>query len=261
MLRALGDRGVSPSERIVLAAIAYHDGPGGARPGVDRLADVTGMGRRTLFTHLASLEAKERIERRQTRGTNRYRILARPEGAVPSISANLRRGNSAGYRHGLAGGEDGGGNSAEDRHGWVPDTGTVHSAEDRHSKGREGKTGSNEPEGLPFPTYVSMSEPAERSALGAARPAPNEAFAVGIADLLRRHERHAEARWEAKRAFVTLGIRERVEARRAARRAEDLAAHEDAAGGTNHEPTDGWWADYEHEEAHGLNLENQTDER
>ena len=74
MLVSLGAGGLSPGQRIVLAALAYHDGPGGARPTAERIASLAGMSRSGVFVALAALERAGWIRRRQWRGASRYTV-------------------------------------------------------------------------------------------------------------------------------------------------------------------------------------------
>ena len=74
MLRCLGMSGVTPTERIVLAVLAYHDGPGGARPAAERIGELARISRSRVFEVLGDLESKGRIRRKQWRGANRYTI-------------------------------------------------------------------------------------------------------------------------------------------------------------------------------------------
>ena len=78
MLRALMITGLSDRERIMLAALAYHDGTGGAFPGHDRLGEIVGVKRRQVVNILARLRRKGRVSWRRRDGNrrevNEYRI-------------------------------------------------------------------------------------------------------------------------------------------------------------------------------------------
>ena len=75
MLRALGVPGLTYRERVVLAAIAFHDGPGGAYPSLQLLADECAMQRWAVAETVSALVAKGTIAKRRGRTTSRYRIL------------------------------------------------------------------------------------------------------------------------------------------------------------------------------------------
>ena len=78
MLRALMIPDLTDRERIMLAALAYHDGPGGAFPGHDRLGEIVGVKRRQVINILARLRRKGRVSWRRRDGNRRevndYRI-------------------------------------------------------------------------------------------------------------------------------------------------------------------------------------------
>ena len=72
MLACLRMRELTYRERLVLAAIAYHDGPGRAWPSLQTLADECGMHRSRVAEAVASLCEKGRLIRTHGRTTNFY---------------------------------------------------------------------------------------------------------------------------------------------------------------------------------------------
>ena len=74
MLVCLGMEGLTQTERIVLAVIAYHDGNGGAWPKAQTIGDLARISRSRAFAVLKELGRKGRVVRKQWRGANRYRI-------------------------------------------------------------------------------------------------------------------------------------------------------------------------------------------
>ena len=67
------------AERTLLTVISYHDGPNGAYPGYERLAELTGMSRFDIARYLKRLEKKGRLShRRRQRDTSVYRIFYDP---------------------------------------------------------------------------------------------------------------------------------------------------------------------------------------
>lgn len=90
MLRCLGIPGLTYRERVVLAALAYHDGPGGAYPSLQTLADECGMSRSRASEAVGALCAKGRLIRQRWRTTNRYLlVLDCPENPDSQEKASL----------------------------------------------------------------------------------------------------------------------------------------------------------------------------
>ena len=75
MLACLAIPGLTYRERVVLAALAYHDGPGGAYPSLQTLADECGMPRSRASETVGALCDKGRLIRQRWRTTNRYRVV------------------------------------------------------------------------------------------------------------------------------------------------------------------------------------------
>ena len=76
MRACLRIRGATHGERIVLATLAWYDGPGGCHPSYDALQDDTRMSRYAVARHLKALEEKGLITRKHRfQATNEYRIL------------------------------------------------------------------------------------------------------------------------------------------------------------------------------------------
>ncbi len=71
------------AERIVLLAIALHDGRKGAFPKVERIATLSAMSRSSAFSHMAKIESKGRLLRKQKRGPSRYFIAYDAPGEFP----------------------------------------------------------------------------------------------------------------------------------------------------------------------------------
>ena len=63
-----------PREQIILAIIAFHDGPGGAWPSLAKLAGEAKIARSTVADVVKSLKRKGRILVTRGRSTNRYRV-------------------------------------------------------------------------------------------------------------------------------------------------------------------------------------------
>ena len=78
MAACLGMKGLTDRERILLSAIAFHDGPGGAFPGHHRLGEIVGVKRRQLINILESIRRKGRVSWARRHGNqhlpNVYRI-------------------------------------------------------------------------------------------------------------------------------------------------------------------------------------------
>lgn len=75
MLACLAIPGLTYRERVVLAALAYHDGPGGAYPSLQTLANECGMPRSRASETVGALCDKGRLIRQRWRTTNRYRVV------------------------------------------------------------------------------------------------------------------------------------------------------------------------------------------
>ena len=79
MIACLGMPGLTDRERCVLAALAYHDGPGGAFPSQKRLGKMLGRHRNRIGEAVASLVGKGRLEVKgghgNTRRNNGYTII------------------------------------------------------------------------------------------------------------------------------------------------------------------------------------------
>ena len=91
MMDALGATDLTPMERIVFAAIAYHDGPGGARPSAGKLALKLQISRGAVFAYIKALERKGRLKRRRGKHANHYDLsYARPQCREIPDSENRR---------------------------------------------------------------------------------------------------------------------------------------------------------------------------
>ena len=80
MLAIQAMRDLTHAERTVLTCIAWHDGPGGARPSLERIAELAGMRRSTVVEHVKAIIAKGRITATRGRHTNTYTVWYGPAG-------------------------------------------------------------------------------------------------------------------------------------------------------------------------------------
>ena len=96
MLPVMAMSDLTPTEKNLLAVLAWHDGPGGCFPSIDTLADSTNANRYQVSDHIKSLEDKGRIRRQRWRSTNRYTIFYdNPTvGDFPTVKENLTVGKS-----------------------------------------------------------------------------------------------------------------------------------------------------------------------
>ena len=75
MMRALGTANLTWRERCVLAAIAFHAGPGGAYPSMETLARECGCKRGRIAETISALIEKRVLAKRRGRTTNFYSVL------------------------------------------------------------------------------------------------------------------------------------------------------------------------------------------
>ena len=76
MMRCLGMDDLTPSEQKTLAAIAYHDGPGGCYPSLDRIAELLSLTRFDIARYIKALEKKGRLRRRRRpQETSEYEVV------------------------------------------------------------------------------------------------------------------------------------------------------------------------------------------
>lgn len=93
--------GLTPTERSVLVAIAYHDGPGGAHPTAATLGkECGGLAGRTVRGHIAKMVERGVLTKHKGRRGDHYSInyewcLDRP---TTGQSENLRRGAQTGRK-------------------------------------------------------------------------------------------------------------------------------------------------------------------
>ena len=71
MLACLSMRDLTHREARVLACVAYHDGPGGAFPSLERIAEEAGMLRGRVVETLATLRRKGRLKSTPGKGKGR----------------------------------------------------------------------------------------------------------------------------------------------------------------------------------------------
>lgn len=81
MLAVLGMDDLTPTEINVMAALAYHDGPGSCRPSIERLGGILGMNRFKVSNYLSAIREKGRIDWRKTQRGNEYTIFY----AIPAV--------------------------------------------------------------------------------------------------------------------------------------------------------------------------------
>lgn len=75
MLRVLGMGDLTPHEKIVLAALAYHDGPGGCYPSIQTVADYVNLHRATVTRHIRTMKKKGLLtSKRRGQKFNQYTI-------------------------------------------------------------------------------------------------------------------------------------------------------------------------------------------
>ena len=75
MVTVMRMRGLTAQERLVLAAITYHDGRGGAFPTIAKIGDLAGgIGARAVRYHTAALAQKGVIAKRRGQRGSRYSI-------------------------------------------------------------------------------------------------------------------------------------------------------------------------------------------
>ena len=76
MLRCLGMTDLTPSEKLVLTVVAYHDGPNGAYPSFATIADHLNIHRSSVAQYIKQIEGKGRlIHQRRRRATSIYEIF------------------------------------------------------------------------------------------------------------------------------------------------------------------------------------------
>ena len=74
MLAVVSMSDLTHAERSVLSVIAYHDGPGGAWPSLQTIADKVGLSRSRVSALVAEIERKGRLVRKKTQRTNLYTV-------------------------------------------------------------------------------------------------------------------------------------------------------------------------------------------
>ena len=96
MLAAMGCTDLTPTERLVFAAVAQHDGPGGAHPSAARIAGALGLSRGAVFAHIKACERKGRLKRRRGKHANHYGLRYGPPPQCREIPDSENRGHSVG---------------------------------------------------------------------------------------------------------------------------------------------------------------------
>ena len=107
MLSALRMTGLTPTEKNVLAVLAWHDGPGGCRPSIERLAGLLRTNRYAVADHLNSLKKKGRVDWKRGQSTNKYTIFydILTVGDLPTVKENPAVGESPTVKENLTVGE------------------------------------------------------------------------------------------------------------------------------------------------------------
>lgn len=75
MLACLAMSDLTLAERMVLASVAYFDGPQGAFPSQARIGEMLGMSPRTVRHHMANLVSKGALKARKRQRTSRYTVV------------------------------------------------------------------------------------------------------------------------------------------------------------------------------------------
>ena len=88
MLSVLCLDDLTPTERLVMAALAYHDGPGGCKPGLERLAGILGFNRYKVNNYINDLVEKGRVQKQRGQAANIYIINYDPSTVRESLTVN-----------------------------------------------------------------------------------------------------------------------------------------------------------------------------
>ena len=67
-------RGVTYREKVLLLGLAFRDGPGGAYPSYEELADLTGIPRARVADTIKALECKGALARTRRQRSNLYAV-------------------------------------------------------------------------------------------------------------------------------------------------------------------------------------------
>ena len=78
MLSVLGIYDLTHAERCLMAALAYHDGPGGCHPSIERLAGILHIHRITLYEHLKKIRDKGYLQWEHGQSANVYTLVYEP---------------------------------------------------------------------------------------------------------------------------------------------------------------------------------------
>ena len=101
MMAVLAMAGLTPTERLVLGAIAFRDGPGGAHPTVATLGrECGGLAGRTVRGHIAKMVERRVLTKHKGRRGDRYSIDYewRSDRPTTGQSENLQRGAQTGRK-------------------------------------------------------------------------------------------------------------------------------------------------------------------
>ena len=93
MLAVQGMGDLTHAERTVLTVITWHDGPGGARPSLERIAELAGVRRSTVADHVKALRGKGRLTWSHGRHVNEYTVRYGPAGHCQEIPDGDVRGH------------------------------------------------------------------------------------------------------------------------------------------------------------------------
>ena len=69
---------LTATEKNVMVALAYHDGPGGCKPSIEALAGTLNIHRITLYEHLKSIREKGYLSWQKWQSTNLYTLVYEP---------------------------------------------------------------------------------------------------------------------------------------------------------------------------------------
>ena len=103
MLAVVSMSDLTHAERSVLSVIAYHDGPGGAWPSFQTIADKVGLSRSRVSALVAEIERKGRLDRKKTQTTNLYKVHYVHPRKNPAVTETVTAeivDNSESCRHG-----------------------------------------------------------------------------------------------------------------------------------------------------------------
>ena len=78
MLAVLSLADLTATEKNVMVALAFHDGPGGCKPSIERLAGILNIHRVTLYEHLKKIREKGYLSWQKWQSSNLYTLVYEP---------------------------------------------------------------------------------------------------------------------------------------------------------------------------------------